>query len=503
VQLSGGGGVAAGLRGLTRLRASARAPLVALALVSVLSLGARSLLLDEPCQSPCNKATDHTLIFDEAYYVNAARVIAGIRPAPGAHYARAPLGTDPNAEHPQGAKLIMAAAIEIFGDGPFAWRIGSLLMGSIAILGMFALVRAAGGGRWTAAGAATLMACDNLLLVHGRIGTLDIYAVAAMIWGVALYLRGRPVLAGIVLAVATCFKEVAPYSLVVLALLEVARVLLARRDPAAPRSWRLGPAYGRLAATTFVTSGVFVGLLGLMGLIATPYADADAKLITGGPFNEIAHIVSYAASLTSPHGPTGIASYPWWWMIDLKPIVYLRIDPSLPGHELGAIHPVCAFFGMVSPAIMLLALPALVFAVWRLVRGRGRARGGTVEAVGVPAGSVDSSAVGARSVGDRAVGDRSVGAVGARSVGDRQLAILGVAWFLGTWGPFALQALIDQRTSYLYYMVVVMPGIYVAVAQLVGLGWRRGQTWLSGTIAVWWLCVLAAVVLMYPFVAAF
>ncbi|MGH2889817.1 MAG: glycosyltransferase family 39 protein, partial [Solirubrobacteraceae bacterium] len=184
-QLSGGGGVAAGLRGLTRLRASARAPLVALALVSVLSLGARSLLLDEPCQSPCNKATDHTLIFDEAYYVNAARVIAGIRPPAGDHYADAPLGVDPNAEHPQGAKLIMAAAIDIFGDGPFAWRIGSLLMGSLAILGMFALVRAAGGGRWTATGAATLMACDNLLLVHGRIGTLDIYAVAPMIWGVA------------------------------------------------------------------------------------------------------------------------------------------------------------------------------------------------------------------------------------------------------------------------------------------------------------------------------
>ncbi|MGH2857944.1 MAG: phospholipid carrier-dependent glycosyltransferase [Solirubrobacteraceae bacterium] len=468
VQL-GDGAVVGRLRALAALRGSARAPLVALALVSVLSLGARSLFLDEPCQSPCNKATDHTLIFDEAYYVNAARVIAGIRPPAGDHYADAPLGVDPNAEHPQGAKLIMAAAIDIFGDGPFAWRIGSLLMGSLAILGMFALVRAAGGGRWTATGAATLMACDNLLLVHGRIGTLDIYAVAPMIWGVALYLRGRPVRAGIVLAVATCFKELAPYSLFVLALVELARVLLARGDPSAPRSWRLRPALGRLAATTFVTCGVFVGLLGLMGLIATPYADASSQLITGGPFHEIAHIISYAAALTSPHGPTGIASYPWWWLIDLKPIVYLRINASLPGHEVGAIHPVSAFFGMVSPAIMLLAMPALAFAVWRLVRGRRGAVGGR----------------------------------GAWSIGDRQLAILGVAWFLGTWVPFALQALIDQRTSYLYYMVVVMPGIYIAVTQMVGLGWRRGQTWLSATIAAWGLCVLAAVVLMYPFVAAF
>jgi dolichyl-phosphate-mannose-protein mannosyltransferase len=189
---------------------SARAPLVALVVISVLSLGARSLLLDEPCQSPCNQAGQHTLIFDEAYYVNAARVIAGIRPPAGSHYADAPLGTDPNAEHPQGAKLIMAAAIEIFGDGPFAWRIGSLLMGSIAILGMYALVRSAGGGRWSAVCAGTLMACDNLLLVHSRIGTLDIYALAGMIWAVALYLRGRPVAAGVALAIAAAFKVVAP-----------------------------------------------------------------------------------------------------------------------------------------------------------------------------------------------------------------------------------------------------------------------------------------------------
>ena len=434
-------------------------------LISLLSLGARSLLLDEPCQSPCTTASDHTLIFDEAYYVNAARVIAGIRPATGAHYADAPLGTDPNAEHPQGAKLIMAAAIEIFGDGPFAWRIGSLLMGSIAILGMFALVRSAGGGRWPATGAAALMACDNLLLVHSRIGTLDIYALAAMTWGVALYVRGRPVAAGLALGVATCFKEVAPYALFVLGLVELGRVWAARRDPDPPAHWRLRPAAIRLGATAFVTAGVFVGLLAIMGEIAPPYADANAKLITGGPFAEIAHIISYASHLTSPHGPTGIASYPWQWLIDLTPIVYLRINPSLPGHGLNAIHPVTAFLGVISPPILVLGLPALIFAAFRCVRRRAPSTG--------------------------------------RSAGDRQLAILAVAWFVGTWVPYALQAVLDQRTSYLYYMVIVMPGIYLATTYAVALGWRQRRGWLSGLIAVWSLSVVAAAVLLYPFVAAF
>ena len=104
-----------------------RLPLALLVAVCLLSLGARGAWLSEPCRSPCRTASDRVLIFDERYYVNAARVIAGIEPPAGAPYAGTPLGDDPNAEHPQLVKLIIAGSIELFGDGPFAWRLGSLL----------------------------------------------------------------------------------------------------------------------------------------------------------------------------------------------------------------------------------------------------------------------------------------------------------------------------------------------------------------------------------------
>jgi hypothetical protein len=81
------------------------APLALLAVISVLSFAARIAWLSEPCHSPCRGAAAHTLIFDEVYYVNAARVIAGIRPPAGEPYARAPLGDDPNSEHPQLASV--------------------------------------------------------------------------------------------------------------------------------------------------------------------------------------------------------------------------------------------------------------------------------------------------------------------------------------------------------------------------------------------------------------
>jgi dolichyl-phosphate-mannose--protein O-mannosyl transferase len=449
------------LRALLRIRA---APLVVLALVSLLSLGARAYQLGQPCQRPCTTASEHTLIFDEAYYVNAARVIASIRPPAGSHYDQSPLGTDPNAEHPQGAKLIMAAAIELFGDGPFAWRIGSVIFGWLAILAMYALVRAAGGGRWTAVGAAALMAADNLMIVSGRIGTLDIYALAPMLFGAALYVRGRLLAAALMLALADCLKEVAPYALIVLGLLELGRVLLRARDPALPDRWRLRPAVLRFVLVVVSSFAGFVLGLWVMGLIATPYADSAHQFITGGPFAHLWHIVTYAEALTDPHGATGIASYPWQWMFDKGAITYLGVSAPLPGHAAG-ITPVCQFLGEISPPIIALAIPALLLCLVRLA--------------GLPR------------------------RLAARTPDELQLALLALAWFLGTWGPYQAQSALEHRISYLYYMLSVMPGIYVALALLASSLWRTRRGWVRGTAGAWVVSVAVFAVIMYPFVAAY
>ena len=407
----------------------------------VVSTVARLAWIAEPCRAPCRSPDDHILVFDEAYYVNAARVIAGIRPPTGAPYANAPLGTDPNSEHPQLAKLLMAGGIELFGDGPLAWRLPSVVFGTLAILGMFVLVRCAGGGPWLGLGAAALMAADNLLLVHGRIGTLDISATAAMIWGVALYLRDRPLLAGAVIGVGASAKEVAPYILFALAVLELLRWWPARSEGRA----RLV----RLAGCVVASAVAFLVMLQVMGWIAAPYSPQTGKLVPGGAFGHVAHMLSYAANQTSPHGPRGIASYPWDWLLDIKSITYLRINPGRPTAALNQVEPAVHFIGLISPPILLLAIPALLYAGVGVARRR-----------------------------------RSADEVG----------VVGLAWFLGTYLPFVAASLIESRTSYLYYMVIVMPGIYLAVANLIArIGPRRKIVW------VWMACVLAAAVVLYPF----
>jgi predicted membrane-bound dolichyl-phosphate-mannose-protein mannosyltransferase len=341
---------------VTRARAvsmigAGRSPIVVLAALCVLSLAARAAWLGAPCRSPCAAGADHVLIFDEVYYVNAARVIAGIHPPRGSPYADSPLGVDPNSEHPQLAKLAIAGSIELLGDGPLAWRLGSLVFGTLAILGMFVLARAAGLGRWSALAAAALMASDNLLIVHGRIGTLDIYALAAMVWAGAAYLRERSVTAGALVGIGACLKLVAGYLVLAFGTIELLRRLCS------PRHGRASAR--RLAVCSISAAAVFLGLLALLDRIAPPYYDAAHKPIAANPFAHLAHMVSYAAHQTSPSGPRGIASYPWTWLVDYKPITYLNVNPARPAPGLYHVHPAVHFLGLISPPILLLALPAI------------------------------------------------------------------------------------------------------------------------------------------------
>jgi predicted membrane-bound dolichyl-phosphate-mannose-protein mannosyltransferase len=421
-------------------------PLVLLVALCLASTGVRAAWLGDPCRSPCRTAADHVLVFDESYYVNAARVIAGIHPPAGSTYAAAPLGVDPNAEHPQLAKLVIAGSIELFGDGPFAWRLGSLLFGTLAIAGMFALVRSAGGGPWVALGAAALMAADNLMIVHGRIGTLDIYALAAMVWGVALYLRNRPVIAGVVLGAGACMKLFAAYVLLVLVILEALR-WLGSRQAVARRLARLV----EVTATGVVS---FLGLLAILDRIARPYDYALGKPVGAGPFAHLGHMLSYAASQTSPHGPRGIASYPFEWLVDYKPIVYLNVNPAKPDGLMG-IRPAVHFLGLISPPILLVGVPALVVAAVVAFRRSG--------------------------------------------AGDGDVAVLAVSWFLGTFLPFLLLSLVWHRTSYIYYMLVVMPGLYIGAAWVVARLYRRPRsTGVRIGTGIWIGAVVAAAAIAYP-----
>jgi dolichyl-phosphate-mannose-protein mannosyltransferase len=403
---------------IRQLLAHPRAPLVALLLILLLSFLARVLFIGRPCSSPCRKGTDHALIFDEAYYVNAARVIAGIHPGAGETYADAPLHKDPNAEHPQLAKLIIAWGIELFGDNPWGWRIGSVLFGLLAIVAMYMLVRAARGSPWLAVGAAGVMALDNLMLVHGRIATLDIYSVSLMILAAAIYLRGRPVIAGIVLGISGCMKLPGLFLIVALVVFELIRVAWAWRGPdgrgAAIRSRGIPLSLATITTVVTLVLGVW-----LLNLAVPAYDPGTRTTYAGSPFTHIGHMLSYAERLKSVPNATGISSTPWQWLVNEQPIPYSRVAVnSVSSGKIVASRAVFDARGEINPFIIFVLFPALFAAIAAAWYERD------------------------------------------------ELAAIGVAWCLGTFVPLAVQAVALSRTSYLYYMLIVLPGIYLIAVRM-------------------------------------
>jgi hypothetical protein len=229
----------------------------------------------------------------------------------------------------------------------------------------------------------------------------------------------------------------------------------------------VAPALLRVGICAAAAAAVFVGLMALLDVIAPPYDPLRHKLVGGGVFGHVRYMLDYGASQTSPRGPQGIASYPWGWLVDIKPILYLNINPERPVPGLFGVHPQAHFLGMINPAILLVGLPGLAVAAWRVFGGGARLRR--------PRGRLQHP-------------------LGRGRSGAGDVELLGLAWFAGTFLPFVLLSLIDHRTSYLYYMVIVMPGIYVAAVQLVA-GIRPPPPW----IWAWIVTIAIAVVVMYPF----
>jgi 4-amino-4-deoxy-L-arabinose transferase-like glycosyltransferase len=135
--------------------------------ICLLALGffLRIIWLDKP---------EGSLIFDEKYYVNVARIILRLPHDPDI-YEGATLGLDPNQEHPFLAKGIIALSISLLGDNAWGWRIPSVILGTLSIFLFYLLIKKISNKNELALLSAFLMTFSNLIFIHSRIATLDIF----------------------------------------------------------------------------------------------------------------------------------------------------------------------------------------------------------------------------------------------------------------------------------------------------------------------------------------
>jgi predicted membrane-bound dolichyl-phosphate-mannose-protein mannosyltransferase len=351
---------------------------------------------------------DGALIFDEKYYVNAARVIAGLPPRQDT-YQDKPLGLDPNIEHPPLAKVITAGTIRLLGDNPYGWRLPSVLFGTLAVYLMYRIGRRLSGDPYLGLLAATLLCFDNLFFVHGRIFTLDISMLALLLLGLDLYLGGRIVLAGLALALAALCKLPGGFGLLVLGAYELLLLYPSPRGPWSALVQASRPALWRLARLGLAFLVAFLLLLGILDRLWTEFPQ---------PLAHLQHISTYA-QLLRRQAPSGVESVPWQWLLNDVEIPYIKVEQQVRvGDELKENRPVVFFRGAMNPYVLDLWPLVLPFAacVWW-----------------------------------------------ARRPG-ANLAALSLAWFAMMLLPFVAASLIGQRISYLFYFLPTLPSIVLATS---------------------------------------
>jgi predicted membrane-bound dolichyl-phosphate-mannose-protein mannosyltransferase len=383
------------VHGLVRLQAVDLAPLLLLLLV-ITSFGFRMIWLDKP---------DGALIFDESYYVNAARVILGWPVADGAPYAGEQPGLDPNTEHPPGAKLLIAGSMWLLGDNAIGWRLPSVIFGTLSIPLLYGIVRKVGGTKAIALLATFLFAFDNLVLVHSRIATLDIFLLCFLLLGLYCYLQGWPTLAGLALVLATLCKIQGLYGIGVLVAFEGLRLVRARFET---KRWRLKQLWPLLLMTVVYLLAL-PGLLGILDSVWSPYKN---------PVAHIRHILDYGFLLTRPDGPQGDESNPWQWLVNEVPMTYLRTDTQvLTDGNVEVTRATIFFRGAMNPYVVFMTPLAIAYAAYSAFKRRD------------------------------------------------DCSFLVLALFVVTYGPFWPAAILAHRISYIFYFLVTIPAVAIGAAQ--------------------------------------
>ncbi len=386
---------------LGRLRDNLGDPGTLLALTLITALAVRVAWLALPHGS---------LIFDETYYVNAARVILGWPVPTGAPYHGAAVGLDPNMEHPPLGKLLMAFSMAVFGDNGYGWRLPSVVAGMVALGALYGIVRATGETRRLAVLAVGFFAFDNLALVHGRIGTLDILVLAPMLVGSWLALRGRWTAAGAAMGLAMLMKLTALYGLLALLLMLALHLGRAVRLERRLRPAHLRPTVLALVAFSIVT----IGGLGLLDLRFSSFTN---------PFEHLLHMVQYGAnlagSIAGPGSCPGNDSLPWQWLFNDCQMSYLRVDVTVrAGEQIVSIHPTIDFRGAMNPILIGSVVVAFLAAGWLAWQRRNR------------------------------------------------LAEWSLVWAAANYLPFVALALLTHRVMYIYYFLPVIPALAAATALL-------------------------------------
>jgi dolichyl-phosphate-mannose-protein mannosyltransferase len=393
----------------------------------VIDIVLRAIWLDKPTGS---------LIFDEWYYVNVARVILGLPQSVGSNgqppYPNAQIGLDPNHEHPPLAKLFIAGSMYLFGDNGFGWRIPSVIFGSLAVLVFYLLMKRISNYKIVPIVATFLFSFDNLIFVQSRIAILDIFTLAFMLLGLYWYFSGRPYLSALGMALSTLTKITGAAGFVIIVIVQAARFV--SRRSGGKLNWNELFSWFEKYLATYAVS--FLVILTILDHFWVGYSN---------PFEHLQYILNYSASLTSSC-PNGIISCPWQWLINQVQIPYLVVNVQVTAGTVKSSYESIAFTGAMNPSILYLTIPAMAYAGYEYYKKRD------------------------------------------------DFTLLMIVWFVVTYLPYYPAVLVGHRVTYLFYFLLTMPAVCAAVAYMIA-----DQQPPKVVVLFYLAVVLVSFYLMFPF----
>ncbi|HUK28016.1 MAG TPA: glycosyltransferase family 39 protein [Candidatus Acidoferrales bacterium] len=392
----------------------------------VVDLILRLAWLDKPTGS---------LIFDEWYYVNVARVILGLPQSIGGNgkvaFQNVPTGLDPNHEHPPLAKLLIALSTWALGNNGYGWRIPSVIFGSICILAFYLLLKKISTYQALPLLATFLFSFDNLAFVHSRIATLDIFCLGFMLLGIYWYFSGHSYLSALGMSLSSLTKITGVAGFVLIVGVHLVKTINEKKGR---EDWEKFFSWFERYTGIFVVS--FFALLSVMDHFWVGYSWA---------WPHIQYILSYSTALTSSC-PSGIISCPWQWLVNQLSIPYLHVNVTTTSGTTTTSYLSVNFTGQMNPAISYLTIPSVLYCSYNYYQRRD------------------------------------------------DLSLLVVALFAVTYLPFYPAVIVEQRVTYLFYILQAVPAICAGIAYMIV------DTRLPKYVVLFYLAVvLYAFCAMFPF----
>jgi predicted membrane-bound dolichyl-phosphate-mannose-protein mannosyltransferase len=386
----------------------------------------RTIWLDKPTGS---------LIFDEWYYVNVARVILRLPQSLGGNgkppYPDPTMGLDPNHEHPPLAKLFIAFSMYLFGDNGFGWRIPSVIFGAVGIIVFYLLMKKITKYQSLPLIATFLFSFDNLIFVQSRIATLDIFTLTFMLIGFYWYFSGHPYLSAVGMALSTLTKATGGAGFIIIVVLHVTRFI---RDDSRGRKWNDLFAWFEKYTATFAAT--FLLILTVLDRLWVGYSN---------PLDHIQFILNYSSSLVSSC-PNGIISCPWQWLINQVTIPYLTVNVEVTSGSVTKKFDSISFMGAMNPAILYLTIPAMLYLAYDAYTKKG------------------------------------------------DFSLFTLIWFAITYLPYYPAAVIGHRVTYLFYFLMTMPAVCAGVAYMIA-----DQNPPKLVVLFYLIVVAVSFYLMFPF----